>query len=340
MTSIEYNAVNNLILFLEKDIDISCEYIVIALEVCKQNKTDSNVNYLQQLLSKRIEKRINEVKMFNKILSNNDLSYMEQKLYAFKYLPFKDSNIEIEKNIFAILLNNPSIIEYYDSLISSLSICDNRQDMIQLSNQIRDFIYWEQIGYDNFKTGKLLSPIHEYPSDKEIINRFRNISDYPEEKNIIIGQYSEMICYYNEIHKLYNLNRQDLAQRVIWVSKEVGDGFGYDIFSFNLQSNHQKLLEVKGTTKADNEYNFELSANEYRTLSNIELRMNDNKDKMYDYIINRICFSSTCTYRLHELKVMNASENQILIDQFFNQYSIDITDDIQDKVKIKKISNL
>ena len=37
--------------------------------------------------------------------------------------------------------------------------------------------------------------------NEEIINRFRNILDYQDEKSIIIGQYSEMICYYNEIHK-------------------------------------------------------------------------------------------------------------------------------------------
>lgn len=335
MTSVEYNAVSNLILFLEKGIDIPYEYISIAIDSCKKDATDSTVNYLQQLLSKRIEKRINEVKMFNQILSNNDLSYMEQKLYAFKYLPFKGSNIEKEKNIFAILFNNPSIIEYYDSLISSLCICDNRQDMIQLSNQIRDFIYGEQIGYDNFKTGKLLRPIHEYPSDEEIINRFRNILDYQDEKSIIIGQYSEMICYYNEIHKLYNLNRPDLAQRVIWVSKEVGDGFGYDIFSFNLQSNHEKLLEVKGTTKADNEYNFELSPNEYRMLSNIELSINNNHDKMWDYIINRLYFDSIDTYRLYELKVMNGEESKILIDQCFNQYNISQPSNNKESVKVK-----
>ena len=335
MNSIEYNAVNNLILFLEKDIDIPCEYIVIALEVCKQNKTDSTVNYLQQLLSKRIGKRVDEVNLFNQILSDNNLSYMEQKLYAFKHLPFKDSNIEIEKNIFSILLNDPSIIEYYDSLIASLCICDNNQNRIKLLNQIRDFIYWEQIGYDNFKTGKLLRPIHEYPSDEEIINRFRNISDYQEEKNIIIGQYAEMICYYNEIHKLYNLNRSDLAQRVIWVSKEVGDGFGYDIFSFNLQSNHEKLLEVKGTTKADNEYSFELSPNEFRMLSNIELSINNNHDKMWDYIINRLYFDSIDTYRLYELKVMNGEESKILIDQCFNQYNISQPSNNKESVKVK-----
>ncbi|MGX0976073.1 hypothetical protein ACSSVY_001787 [Roseovarius sp. MBR-51] len=39
----------------------------------------------------------------------------------------------------------------------------------------------------------------------------------------------------------------DLAKRVRWVSKELGDGLGYDIRSFDLEGN-ELFLEVKTTT--------------------------------------------------------------------------------------------
>jgi hypothetical protein len=55
--------------------------------------------------------------------------------------------------------------------------------------------------------------------------------------------------------------RADLADRVEWVSREVGDGLGYDIKSFDAETEEERFIEVK-TTNSGKYFPFYLSANE------------------------------------------------------------------------------
>ena len=68
------------------------------------------------------------------------------------------------------------------------------------------------------------------------------------------------MIYDLEREKLIIENREDLAEKVLWVSKEKGDGAGYDIKSFE-KKRRKIYIEVKGTNKSINEP-FEISMNE------------------------------------------------------------------------------
>ena len=75
-----------------------------------------------------------------------------------------------------------------------------------------------------------------------------------------LGELGEEQIWMSERVHLTNIGRKDLARKVKWISKEVGDGLGYDVLSFNA-SGDKRLLEVK-TTSGDQHTPFYLTRNE------------------------------------------------------------------------------
>ena len=81
-----------------------------------------------------------------------------------------------------------------------------------------------------------------------------------DDRNRKLGAAGEERVFQSEILGLQEVGRPDLAGKVRWVSKEDGDGAGYDILSFD-QSGRERFLEVK-TTVGHNRTPFFLSRNE------------------------------------------------------------------------------
>ena len=67
-----------------------------------------------------------------------------------------------------------------------------------------------------------------------------------ETRNRALGRKGEQLAFQHERNALINIGRLDLANRVRWVSRDEGDGAGYDIFSFSLRG-QPRLIEVKTT---------------------------------------------------------------------------------------------
>ena len=97
---------------------------------------------------------------------------------------------------------------------------------------------------------------------KEIKGVKLNYSKIEEAKSDF-GTKCENIVYDYEIKRLKDEGREDKAKDVIWVSRDLGDGFGYDIESFeNVNGTYEKIyIEVKGTDKECSEP-FDVSINE------------------------------------------------------------------------------
>lgn len=85
---------------------------------------------------------------------------------------------------------------------------------------------------------------------------------------------------------------QVLDEKAIWVAKEYGDGFGYDILSYDNEKNKEVLLEVKSGESAY----FELTENEYNTMINAHLKNADYIICKYTVIGNTYISVSTYTY--------------------------------------------
>jgi len=68
-----------------------------------------------------------------------------------------------------------------------------------------------------------------------------------DERNRALGEQGERRIFEHERARLNSAGRDDLARKVRWVSKEDGDGAGYDILSFD-PTGSERWLEVKTTT--------------------------------------------------------------------------------------------
>lgn len=79
-------------------------------------------------------------------------------------------------------------------------------------------------------------------------------------RNRKTGLIGEELVYRSEIARLNQAGRSDLAKKVKWVSKEEGDGAGYDILSFEADGT-ERFFEVK-TTVGHRRTPFYLSRNE------------------------------------------------------------------------------
>jgi len=62
-----------------------------------------------------------------------------------------------------------------------------------------------------------------------------------------LGNLGEKFVFELEQHRLKLAGRDDLAQKVVWASKEYGDGLGFDILSFDERTESERMLEVKST---------------------------------------------------------------------------------------------
>lgn len=100
-----------------------------------------------------------------------------------------------------------------------------------------------------------------------------------DERNRTLGRAGEERVMQHERQTLRNLGRDDLARRVRWVSREDGDGAGYDIASFN-HDGRDRLIEVK-TTNGWDRTPFQISRNELAVAE--ERRENWYLFRLYDF---------------------------------------------------------
>jgi hypothetical protein len=69
-------------------------------------------------------------------------------------------------------------------------------------------------------------------------------------RNRTLGNSGEAFVFELERRRLMALDRHDLAQKVRWIARDIGDGAGFDISSFNFAGD-ERLIEVKTTNGPD-----------------------------------------------------------------------------------------
>lgn len=94
-----------------------------------------------------------------------------------------------------------------------------------------------------FATAKRMAVSNPYPVviDQEKYARSN------EAARIKLGKIGEEYVVSREMQLLKERGRTDLVHRVIWASRDLGDGYGYDVRSF-LPDGRDKFIEVKATT--------------------------------------------------------------------------------------------
>ena len=87
-------------------------------------------------------------------------------------------------------------------------------------------------------------------------------------RNRQMGKLSEQFVCDLERYRLKMAGRDDLAQRVVWASQDIGDGLGFDILSFDEADDSERMLEVKATGLGKF-FPFYVTANELRCSADI-----------------------------------------------------------------------
>ncbi|QGQ21964.1 DUF3883 domain-containing protein [Gimesia benthica] len=87
------------------------------------------------------------------------------------------------------------------------------------------------------------------PAEKPWLSRRAKKIDFAERdaQNRKLGTLAEQFVFDLERHRLNVAGRDDLAQKVVWASKVIGDGLGFDILSFDEADDSERMLEVKAT---------------------------------------------------------------------------------------------
>ena len=100
------------------------------------------------------------------------------------------------------------------------------------------------------------------PVDPQVLAAFGQKWDVaaPDARNRALGKAGEALVLHHECAALAQAGRDDLADRVRWTSEQDGDGYGFDILSFE-PDGRERLIEVK-TTNGWERTPFHISANE------------------------------------------------------------------------------
>lgn len=83
-----------------------------------------------------------------------------------------------------------------------------------------------------------------------------------------LAKLGEQFVFDLERYRLKTSGRDDLSQRVVWASQDLGDGLGFDILSFDDADDSERMLEVK-TTGLGKFFPFYVTGNELRCSEDI-----------------------------------------------------------------------
>lgn len=162
----------------------------------------------------------------------------------------------------------------------------------------------DKVAYDNFVVnapaiGEVKEGIRSYKRNPIKINYLEK-----EQNNRKLGEKGEELVLDYEKWELRRLGKDSLADKVIWIAKEEGDGAGFDILS-RYANGRDKYIEVK-TTKLSKEAPFYFSRNELMFSKDhskdyhlFRLFNFEKNTKMFTKVgsLDSICNSTPVTYR-------------------------------------------
>lgn len=112
-----------------------------------------------------------------------------------------------------------------------------------------------------------LSPKKTKNKDGKVFIRKNDLDTWVkrEKSRVKNGNMAEGLVYVAEKLRLQDLGRNDLADRVKWMSRDSGDGYGYDILSYDVNKEGKEkevYIEVKSTSNLNDD--FMMSTNELK----------------------------------------------------------------------------
>jgi len=266
----EVQAINNINNFLKGNNyneETALNDITLVGNCYKLNPGHKLLSDLDNNFLSYLDNKIREVEYFDKILLNPHENTYIQDTLKYYYLPFRNSkNPILDREILSTILklNDKS----YDQIIFFLSYYSYGKELI---DQIHSFIAFYGITFESLGRDSRCGWYEKYPdTDKQIKDEFIIANDnYYNEDNTkeTIDKYNKAIGNYAELEffKYLNKNRKD-EEQILWISRFVGDGFGYDIIVYNTITKEAILYEVKGSISIHKSRKIELTKTESNML--------------------------------------------------------------------------
>jgi uncharacterized protein DUF3883 len=215
-----------------------------TLSECQQTVT----KYFEMLRSQLRREDINKAAAYRE-LSNN----LGRPVKAIEY-KFQNIDAILSEEDFPRL--GKSVAKNYQRLLRSVvmdyisqhsGIFDTRPEEVKVPKRFDEALV------DSPRTGP-----QQKKKKSPTIRSLGVIRDFEENRKL--GRLGEQWVLELEKSRLIDAGRRDLAEKVIWTSDELGDGYGYDISSFT-EDGEELLIEVK-TTNGGIRSAFYITANE------------------------------------------------------------------------------
>ncbi len=286
--------INKLIGYFEGNISLKNPYGMNKLKkLIKENPSSKELHEFGKYLYSKILETNKGILLLEKTLMNETYKKQERRLNIYRSI--KDCNFDIAVVYWSTLLGlTESCTSFYDYIKSIGMYCDlNNKNEFYL--KMSEFVTEENFDFNSLNC-LINRSTDAYPSEQQIKNNYRIIKSKVKNCTNEIGIYGELCSYRFSKNELRSLGKDDLASRVIWVARDIGDHFGFDQTSFD-ENEEELILEVKATDSKKFEYekdNFYMTQNEFQ-------KMKEMKEE-YNYIVTRVYVDDKGTANLFYLK--------------------------------------
>lgn len=200
----------------------------------------------------------------NEIFNFSKLSPELKKVLMCEKLPFRTKTKDIVRyNLIQDYLGHVFYTKYSPCIYDNIKYFNAVPDAVSEENiqKVRGYFEYNGIDLNNKKSIENMfcnygNPYKDQDGLRKDFERINSFSE--EERNCVLGRYGEL--------EIYNMLKENLKpeEEIKWVSKDVGDLFGYDIIISNVITHEVRLIEVK--TSYNNVRKLTLSLNEYNKL--------------------------------------------------------------------------
>ena len=232
--------------------------------------------------NKFITRRRDEAYKFANIMMTDGFPYEYQNILEYYALPFRTSRNPIADKMIIEGVCNIKDLRLDQAIMSLLyDIEPNRFNRNQeFLNRMNFFFNYDPISFESIGNSQRLGRIGYMPEDPNQMisdyNWYKENKESPYALNII-GNYGEYMFY----QYLLSIIRPE--EYVMWVSHDLGDGFGYDIAVYNSLENKLYMYEIKSTDDPTKFENIYLSEHEKRVSNAVR------ENPQEEYHVVRLC---------------------------------------------------
>lgn len=211
-------------------------------------------------MDRYIKLQQSKIQETNEIFNSSKLSPELKKVLMCEKLPFRTKTKDIVRyNLIQDYLGHVLYKTYFPCIYDNIKYFNVVSEK-NIQN-VRSYFEYNGIDLNNKKSieNMFCNYGNPYKNQDGLRKDFERINSFSEEeRNCVLGRYGEL--------EIYNMLKENLKpeEEIKWVSKDVGDLFGYDIIISNVITHEVRLIEVK--TSYNNVRKLTLSLNEYNKL--------------------------------------------------------------------------